>query len=903
MSNRKTGGPGRLPLLLIVMTGSALLQAAPVLKVVRSGQTGLALEKNGGFETLENGRAAGWQSAPQGCQLGAREGRGGSRALVCESPTGQGWFGASQVFQLNRATPAPLAVGGWSRAEKVSGGADNDYSLYVDVIYTDGTTLWGQTANFRCGTHDWERRELMILPEKPVRTLTLHCLFRHHAGKVWFDDVEVREVKAEGNAVLFQGVPVQPARARSGPGQTWTSFFRTGLEAEAALRLAGQGSGSGWPSLFLARDVATGSDFFGFENGVCSELGLVLQADYTPRDGGFAFQGKLSDTTGRDRAITLVFAWPCQTEGWQWGDDLRRSRALRGPGDYANQISVRCGATGTLSLYPMGAIWSASRGLALAIDMAQPAQYRIGCHAGLGLLYLAYDFGLASETERFPSGAGFRLVLYPFEPGWGFRGAWGKLMDIYPDYFRVRSKEQGLWMPFTDVSRVQGWEDFGFRYHEGNNNVPWDDAHGIRSFRYTEPMTWWMPMKKELPRSAADALRVRDELLQGKNDAQRRLAEVSRTAAMFDETGQPCLRFLDTPWCNGAVWSLNPNPWLEAAPATPPGDKPVGGEPAVAPRATGPPPGPVLNAATVHWSETIKERLYGPQAKGQLDGEYLDSLEGYVTADLNFRRDHFRRTTVPLTFSTDTRQPALFKGLAVFEFTKWISDDAHRLGKLMFANGVPYRFTFLCPWLDVLGTETDWLQGGKYRPAAITQMDLWRSLSGAKPYLLLMNTDYDKFTPDLVEQYFQRCLFYGMWPGFFSHNAADNPYWQNPKWYNRDRPLFRRYIPLVRRVAQAGWQPITHATLSNPGLLVERFGPGTDGSVLVTVFNDTSEVQEGRLRIALQTLGLGRPPAAVRELLTRQAQPADAEGWEVRLPPHEARVYELAGPSQPKPGG
>ena len=51
----------------------------------------------------------------------------------------------------------------------------------------------------------------------------------------------------------------------------------------------------------------------------------------------------------------------------------------------------------------------------------------------------------------------------------------------------------------------------------------------------------------------------------------------------------------------------------------------------------------------------------------------------------------------------------------MFEFTKWFCDDVHRLGKLTFANGVPYRFTFLCPWLDVMGTETDWLRGGKYR--------------------------------------------------------------------------------------------------------------------------------------------------------------------------------------------
>ena len=50
-------------------------------------------------------------------------------------------------------------------------------------------------------------------------------------------------------------------------------------------------------------------------------------------------------------------------------------------------------------------------------------------------------------------------------------------------------------------------------------------------------------------------------------------------------------------------------------------------------------PGIAINyAANIHWSDSIKEKLYGPSAKGRLDGEYLDSLEGYVTTDLNFRR-------------------------------------------------------------------------------------------------------------------------------------------------------------------------------------------------------------------------------------------------------------------------
>lgn len=550
--------------------------------------------------------------------------------------------------------------------------------------------------------------------------------------------------------------------------------------------------------------------------------------------------------------------------GWHWGDDIRRQRVIQGRGEFANQVGIGSGSTTTLSLYPLAAIYNDRHGLALGIDMAQPAQYRLVYHAGARQFFIAYDFGLAPDTTRFPASADFRFVLYRFDPAWGFRAAFDKFTRIFPEHFVVRSKEQGIWMPFTDVSKVEGWRDFGFKYHEGDNNVSFDDANGILSFRYTEPMTWWMRMAKDLPRTDVEALRLRDTLAQGGDSSNARFARATKVAAMFDSEGQPQFRFRNEPWCDGAVWSLNPNPHL-------PGDP---------------------NAATVHWNPSIREQLYGPKAKAALDGEYLDSLEGYVTAELNFRREHFRHTTVPLTFASDTRQPAIHKGLAVFEFTKWLCEDVHRLGKLTFANSVPYRFSFLCPWLDVLGTETDWLQGRQYRPASHAQLCLWRTMAGRKPYLLLMNTDYNAFTPDLVERYFQRSLFYGIFPGMFSHNAADNPYWQNPKWYNRDRPLFIKYIPLIQRLASSGWQPVTEARCDNGQILVERFGPGPDGAVYFTLFNDTAQPQTGNLKVNYAPLNLASPIQA-RELLTGQSPTVAANGWPISLPPDSARVLKL----------
>ncbi len=869
-----------------VLAATGAHGASPVMRVVRAPPAEVTLLRHGDFEQSAGGKADDWTAAPQGFALASGEGRHGSQALQCENPTGSGWFGASQTLTLNRTSAAPLVVRGWSKAENVGGSADSGYALYVDLIYTDGTPLWGQTANFRTGTHDWQQRELVVLPEKPVKTLTLHCLLRGHSGTAWFDDVTVQELPLDGQAVLFQGVAMVLAREPGKPaGKLVKVSTRDGLKLAlrdntvVSLQAAGRELACAAPSGFLARDVVANSDVFPFSAGQCANLGLKLQTSFKAEADHIVLEGRLSDITGKDRAVTLLFALPVDATGWRWADDIRRSRPIQGRGEFANTVVVRCGATGTMSLYPLAAVYDERVGLALALDMAHPAQYRLGYHAGTKQLYIAFDFGLVPETERFPSGADFRFVLFRFEPRWGFRAAFRKFMALFPDYFRVRSHDQGLWMPFTDISQVQGWQDFGFRYHEGNNNVPWDDAHGILSFRYTEPMTWWMPLAPGRPRTTAEAMQVRDEMASSARDSRGRMARVSQVAGMWDESGQPCLLFRNEPWCDGAVWSLNPNPDLPASPAT-------------ISATSGPVEAATNNAATVYWNQSIKQTFYGPAAKGQLDGEYLDSLEGYVTADLNLRREHFRYTTVPLSFASDSKQPALFKGLAVFEFTKWLCDDVHRLGKLTFANGVPYRLTFLCPWLDVLGTETNWLPGGKYRPASDAQMSLWRTMAGAKPYLLLMNTDYDAFTPDLVERYFQRSLFYGMFPSMFSHNASDNPYWRNPNWYNRDRPLFKRYLPLIRRVAEAGWQPVTGASSDNDRVYVERFGPDAAGAVYLTLLNDTATPQTLTLRLDLTALGL-KGTIAARELVSGIALDGAAELRDLRLQPEETKVILL----------
>ncbi len=166
-------------------------------------------------------------------------------------------------------------------------------------------------------------------------------------------------------------------------------------------------------------------------------------------------------------------------------------------------------------------------------------------------------------------------------------------------------------------------------------------------------------------------------------------------------------------------------------------------------------------------------------------------------------------------------------------------------------------------------------------------------MSGAKPYVLLMNTDYDVFKPEWVERYFQQALFYGMWPSMFSHNASENPYWRNPKWYNRDRPLFKRYIPLIKLVAEAGWQPVTLAKCDNAHIQVERFGPDSAGRVFLTLFNSEKESQTGKVSIPSGHPWTPRAGHPLTDLVSQTALVPAPGGWEVRLESQQTAVIKL----------
>jgi hypothetical protein len=427
-----------------------------------------------------------------------------------------------------------------------------------------------------------------------------------------------------------------------------------------------------------------------------------------------------------------------------------------------------------------------------------------------------------------------------------------------PDFNRL-AKPDGIWAPFTSPESVKGYQDFGFAYHEGDNSKKADNAAGILDFRYTEPMTWWMPMPPAMPRTYENALKMVNDLAAKKETitpntprpTPTELAKAVLNCGSQDEYGRYNLEFRNEPWANGAVFVMNPNPEIAATEERP-------------------------TRGYLNYNADMAKRLYSPEAgrqNGVQDGEYLDSLEGWSDV-LDFRPENLTGSPYPLTFETDSRKTVLPQWFSTHMFTRYLRDDLHNRGKLLMANSVPVRFSVYAAVLDIMGIEVNWLNGnGQFEADPDEIMNLRRTMSGTKPYLLLMNTDYDKFDSSMVERYFKTSMFYGIFPSMFSANAAEHPYWEAPKWYDRDRPLFKKYIPIIKKLSAAGWEPITYARSSTPDIYVERFG-----TRLFTIRNATARDVSGTIIVDLGAIKLPRTGLRVFDIATGTEMKSNAGG-------------------------
>jgi hypothetical protein len=345
---------------------------------------------NPGFEDGPPGSATGWFTYGSGYTVDAGIAHTGNRSVRLVQTDPAATHGAWQSVVLNQTTPRPIYFAGWSRAEGVTGSVNSDYSIYLDIYYQDGTPLWGQTVCFDVGSHDWQFLERIVIPAKPIHSISVYVLLRNnHAGTAWFDDLTLNEVLVDlagfDDVSVVNQPPADPPFAGS---PTLTVATQDGLTLEltevggaiTSLQVNAQelaAADRAYASGFFVRDVAAGSDFIHFggtlveqdgavwQDATDTALGLRLQASFGGRADRIAVDGQVEDLTGADRAISVYFALPLDATGWTWGDDVRTARTVTGPAEFRNVWTAGLGANGTVSLYPWGEL-SGPAGLALS---------------------------------------------------------------------------------------------------------------------------------------------------------------------------------------------------------------------------------------------------------------------------------------------------------------------------------------------------------------------------------------------------------------------------------------------------------------------------------------------------------------------------------------------------------
>jgi hypothetical protein len=856
---------------------------------------------NPGFEAGPTGQADGWSRFGEGYEVDPTGGRAGTRGLRLASARAAGVHGASATIALAQTQPRPIYVSGWSRAAAVTGSEDAGYSLYLDLRHTDGTWSYGHTVHFAVGTHDWERRDRVIVPSKPVDRISLHCLFRQtHTGTVWFDDIIVRD---GADTTLFDGQLVTPAPAAA-PG---ARLARVASADGLALELGAGGAVTGLSlagtevhdldrgrlgGLFV-RDVRAQSDWIHpggtlvaqggvvTHEGEVPDLALAVRASYIGGADRIDVHAEVTDGRGQDRAVTLYFALPLRPGGWRWWDDLRRSRAIEGTTELATlSREWDVGAIGALNQYPWAVVSGPAGGLTLAHGLTEPRVARFVANPATRQLYVAFDLALSPETRSFPGRAWVDFTLYRSDGAWGFRAATQGYHDRFPGQFvrRLPPEREGIWLPFTSPAAIPGVADFGVGIHHTHDlaHVAIDEANGIAAFRYQNvPDTELLAIDGPLPDPDDPAFydRVMEYLRQrhlAGTAAQRRQAEAILSSAFFDGDGR--YRFTwhprgEIPWCGGRTGCAM---------------FPTSADPAIAEAAF------PLNKARRDWDDEARARY--TQLPG-LDGEFIDGVQAAsVRMLLDRRRSHWAVTRQPLTFAQQGRAigvPSLFATVA---FLQWLEPQLHReRNRLLMGNTMLEGLPWGANVFDCLGVEANWIKAGRLVPESDAVLGYRRALAGRRPFVMLQNTDFMAIAlDDQVERYFQIALFHGIYPSFFSPDAANAPYWENPAFYQRDRPMFMKYIPLIRRLNVAGWEPVTLARASDETIHLERFGRWPDLSFTVRNTEDQAAVATITFESAL---GLPAGRLVGKALI-------DASRAALPIPPGTARTMTLALPPQ-----
>lgn len=791
---------------------------------------------NGGFEADADGDGApdGWTLGPEAIVKGDGPAHRGRRSVRVES----GRTATVEAFAGRRAVrPGTLYVlTAWIRSEEVhpiippAVREPTDPHSPVQVQVSNGAgppvaVLYGAT-----GTAGWHRASVGFRAGPGVTEVAIRGVLLEGSGSVWFDDVSLAELFAPSD------VAVEGRAVRDGVG----------------FRYQGHAPGEG----------------------------VALSAALRPVSGAVRVDGAVRASGPRERAMTVAFTLPVDATGWTWGDDARRSRSIT-EGRYASETTSSLQAT---SRYPFAAISGDRAGVGVGIPLDEPRIFRASYETGRGLR-VEFDLGTSPSATRLGPEAGFSFVVFAFDPAWGFRAAIERYVGLFPEAFTRRTDPrcEGAWFAAPPLYGLDP-EGFGLglnmialgkassqRHGEwGTRYLRFDNAAGIYASAYTHQWAHYRPYGHG-PQPAYDevvaGLRA-EAAAPGTDPASVRRREEA-AAALRSTARDVNGRLLYERWglYHLSYQNLDPDP-----------------------------AGPDWSGAAME-HQVLRALALAEREGGRLDGIHLDSTSGmrrWGAADDHARR-HWALATLPLTFSYDSGLVAVRGVFPLYGHLSRTAGFLHRRGMLLSANfngDTTRTLGFVgADRIDYFGLE----QGLVDRATEEAGLDefalLKRTLAYQRPLSTLDHqVGLGRLDAEEIDRRLQQNVFYGIFAGAYNFKieadgGASFPTWSTPE----HRELWSRYVPALRRLAAAGWEPVTLARSSDPAVWVERFGRAEDGDLHLTLHNPTGT---GRtVRVRLET----RAGAGALELLTGERVEVAASGdagrsVELMVPARSTRV-------------
>ncbi len=552
---------------------------------------------------------------------------------------------------------------------------------------------------------------------------------------------------------------------------------------------------------FFLRDVKAGG-------GPKEELeGVEFKSGWAGRGGYLEASGTLRAKAGGDRLITAYVVLPVAKQGLRWGRSISADESADSSGKF-EFVHTK---------YPMSAVTlPVAGGLSLAIRLDEPVRYRLAYSPEMQAYFAAFDIALTAEKPE----AKFRAVLYRHDPAWGFRSAVQRYYDFFPGFFEKHVPIDGGWGVWRTKPPTDDDLATGYAYSWGPalkaDVLSEQKRLGILNLPYIEPEYWQMSLT-DLPAAGdAQALERLRKLAAGDEEEWRRFAVLRYTAG--DSSGhhrsaeiapRDFYRQLATATLNslsggpGGVLSgqVARRDWI--------GENGVG-----AMFSCNLDPGIPAGKGRFNTDIAIRSMCadYEKTTGARIDGLSLDCFLG---AAPDFRRDHFKYLDSPLGFfrTPEGLQAGIPGERGTIEWLKDLKGQPWWDGRVLMANlgdeGGGERLTFAAPWLDVFGIEHGW----------VPDPDYLRTMARNKP---VTDLPYSPRAP-WVTAYLQ---VHGIFAGD-----------------GHDRELMKKQAPIERAMMKEGWNPVTGARASSPALRLERYGR------YLVVHNTAEQVLEGTISV------------------------------------------------------